>query len=75
MSEQNSEIAQLYRQLGHVMKELQVIQRELARIVPERAEEADPTPDNELSWEALHRMTDVWEREWDTEWKEIWESA
>ncbi len=54
MTEQTPEITLLYKRLDHIMKELQIVRRELARFAPHPELATDIAPTEQLSWETLH---------------------
>jgi hypothetical protein len=73
MTQQAPDLIMIYKQLQHIRLELQIIERELARIAPMPEAQEFVSSISDLSWKSLHEAEGLWEREWDAEWKEIWE--
>lgn len=56
----------IYKQLEHLEKEIQIIKQELTQ---------GTIPELDSTWDALQEAKGLWEREWDVEWKELWEKS
>ena len=75
MTTQQIDPSLIYKQIEHVEQEIQIIKRELARIVPQSKDKTRALPNIDVAWDALQEAKGLWEREWDAEWETVWEKA